>query len=481
MSKVNKIGIIALGQGINTLVNLLFLPYMARVLDYKDYGSYGQAILIITFAGAILSAGLSQIIYVYLSTENNKSSVLSSNIYGGIVLGIIGTVLLFLSSESFASWLNNPMLGILISYYSISLIFSIPNNSFNSFLIYTNKVKKSISLIVTSNLLKIALVITAIQVYNSVKLALLGIVLSQVFLFFFNLLFLNKYLTFNINKYNILRQMQKGFPLGMTGLIGAALLYTDGIMVSKIIGVKAFALYRNGAIEVPFISTIYGAVAAIVLPEVSKLYSKQKYKEIVRLKKTAIMNTMMLTYPVLFFLVFNSHEIISAYLGVKYISSSIIFLVFNLTLIMRINDYHDILISANKTRLILKYYLIVFVINLILNLGLINLFGSIGAAISTVISLFIFAFIFLKKSLQLINASIYDIFDFKAFFKLTIVSLLYNTLLYFVLSPVSITGVKLVLFSVLYFPPIYFYLLKQKLMSREIIKPILPNKLKQLL
>ena len=62
MSIIKKIGILSLGQGINILVNISFLPYMARVLNYSDYGSYGQAILIVSFVGAVMTAGLPKIL-----------------------------------------------------------------------------------------------------------------------------------------------------------------------------------------------------------------------------------------------------------------------------------------------------------------------------------------------------------------------------------------------------------------------------------
>ena len=478
MSRVKKIGILALGQGVNTLVNILFLPYMSRVLDYEDYGSYGQAILIIAFASAILSAGLSQIIYIYLSREEAKTTILSSNIFGGLTLGLIGVTLMWLGSDYFAKWLNNPKLTLLISIYCFSLLFSIPNGSFNSYLIYTNKVKMSISLVVLTNLLKIALVITAIQIYKSVELALLGIVISQLFLFIANLIIQFNNLEFRINKTIALEQIKKGFPLGLTGIVGAAILYTDGIMVSKLIGVKAYAIYRNGAFEVPFIATIYSSVAAIVLPEVSKLFSEKKFKEISKLKKKAIMNTMMITYPVLFFLIFNSQEIITAYLGVKYLQSSFIFLIFNLTLLIRVNDYHDILVSANKSSVILQYYLVIFLINILLNYAFIYLFGSIGAAISTVISLFIFAYIFTKQSLKAIEANILDIIDVNKLIKLVVFCFIFVLSLDFLLSYISNINIRLFLFSFLFFPTTYYILIKYNLMSKEMIRAILPNKIK---
>jgi O-antigen/teichoic acid export membrane protein len=446
---------------------------MARVLDYESYGSYGQVLLITAFVAALLSFGLSQIIYVYLNKSVDVKSVLSSNIFAAFLLGVFGVLLLVVSSSFFASWLNNPSIGKLILVYSFSLLFTLPNQSINSFLIFTNKVKWSTFLIVFTNLLKVVLVVYFIQTYKSVYLALLGIVLSQIVQFLIGLYFVRKSIGITLDKELMLEQLKKGFPLGLTGVLGAGILYIDGIMVSKLEGVQAFAIYRNGAIEVPFIATIYGSIATIILPEVSKLFSEHKFKEIVELKRKVIMNTIMLTYPILVFLLFNTVELITTYLGKKYEASAIIFLVYNLTLLMRVNDYHDILISANKSKYILYYYIVVFLVNVIFNYLFIYWLGSIGAAISTVMSLFLFAFLHMNKSLSIINARFFDLIDFKDVIKMLVFTFSLAFFLNFSLSNFIVSPYKLVLFGIIFFPLTYFFLFQRNLISKELFRRIL--------
>ena len=171
---------------------------MARALDYSSYGNYGQTILVVTLFSAILSAGLSQIIFVYLNSDKKKET-LSNNVLAGVFLGAIGTIILLITSPFISRWLGNPVLETLIYIYSFSLVFIIPNQSFNSFLIFSNKVKTSMKLILSINLLKIFLVVIAIQLYQSVFFALLGIVFSQFILFFINVLILKDSLSLVFN------------------------------------------------------------------------------------------------------------------------------------------------------------------------------------------------------------------------------------------------------------------------------------------
>jgi O-antigen/teichoic acid export membrane protein len=476
MSKFKKIATLGFGSGINILVNFLFLPYMARVLNYNDYGSYGQTLLIVTFANSLLSFGLSQIIYVYLNKEESTNNVVSSNVFAAFSLGIIGFAFVALSGSFFASWLNNPSLESLLFIFAFSLPLSLPYLSINSFLIFKNRVKLSASLAVTTNIIKVVLVVTAIQLYGSISLALLGILTSQLIQLILGLFFTRKQLVMKIDKRLFFTQLKKGFPLGLTGVLGAGILYIDGIMVSKIEGIEAYAIYRNGAIEVPFISTIYTSIAAIILPEVSKLFNRKKFKEIIELKKKVIMNTMMLTYPVLVFLLFNANDLIIIYLGEKYETSAIIFAIFNLTLLIRVNDYHDILVAANKPKYILYFYTIVFILNLFLNYFFIRLFGSVGAAYSTVISLLVFSFLHLFKSASTVNGSIKDFFDLKKLALLLFISISTAIILNLSISYFFNNEARLILFTTLFFPTVYLMLIKFNLISKGIISHLIPKK-----
>tara|TARA_B110001452_G_C15208747_1_gene419285 strand:+ start:235 stop:1692 length:1458 start_codon:yes stop_codon:yes gene_type:complete len=478
LSIVKKIATISIGQGINTLANFLFLPYMARALDYSSYGSYGQVILIVSFVGAILTFGLPKILYVYLNEKKRyEKTVLSSNLFAALTLGVAGLFFLLFTGSFFSHWLGNGYIENLIYIYSFSLLFSIPYQSINSYFIFTNRVKTSVVLILFTNLVKVILVVMAIQFYSSVYLALIGILISQLLQFILGVYLIRKSIDFNLDKDLIFEQVKKGFPLGLTGLLGTAILYTDSLMVSRFNGVESYAIYRNGAIEVPFIATIYGAISTIVLPEITKLYSKREFKEIINLKKKVIMNTMMLTYPVLIFLIFNSSDLIVAYLGSKYEASSIIFLVFNFTLLIRVNDYGDILIAANKGKTMLYFYLIALSVNIVLNYFLIQWIGGVGAAISTVLSVFLLAFLQLNKSLLIIKSKITELILFRNFMLLILSSLILAFSINFVVSYFLEPQLKLIVFFLTFFPIIYFFLFKRGLFSREIIYRLLPLKI----
>lgn len=481
MSKVKKIATLSLGQGINVIVYFLFLPYMARVLTYEDYGTYGQVLLIGSFAIVLFSFGLSRIIYVYLSKAEQEGKVLFSNLSAGLFSGFFAAAVLYFSAGFFAAWLDNPGLELPMKYYAVAAFFVIPFSSVNAFLIFKDKVRQSVIISVVSNLIKILLVVYFVQMYASVSLALAGIAFAFFVQFAMGLWYIRKDLHLAFSMQLFKEQLLKGMPLGLTGILGTGILYIDGIMVSRMEGVEIFALYRNGALEVPYLATVYASVAAIILPEVAKLYSKHQFVEIVALKKKVIMNTMMLTYPVLVFLLFNARDLIVLYLGQKYEASAMIFAIFNLTLLVRVNDYSDILIASNKAKYIMYYYTLAFLLNIGLNYVLIQKLGMVGAAISTVFTLFVLSFAQLRKSMQLVDSKMIKLVNIKQILLFFLVSISLALVLDQLILR-KIDGIlKIGLFSLLYFSIIYSFLIKMNYLPKAFIKRIVPARVKKLL
>jgi O-antigen/teichoic acid export membrane protein len=475
MSIVKKVSTLTFGRGLNILINFLFLPYMARMLSYEDYGSYGQVLLIVSFALAFLTLGLPQILYVYLSKEGaDKNAVFSSNVLSLSILGFLGAIILFALSTLMAAWFENPQISFLLKIYAWALVFQMPFESIVSWLIYNGKVKAVALVSVFSNLLKVALVVTVVQLYESVELVFYSILVTTIAQFGVALYLARRHFVKYIELKATIQQIKDGLPLGLTALFGTGILYIDGIMVSSMLGVESYAIYRNGAIEVPFVSTIYASIAAIILPEVSKLFSKNKLDEIVKLKSRVIMNSMGLIYPILVFLLFNSRDFILVYLGEQYKASAIIFLIFNLTLLIRVNRHSDILIAANKGKIILGVNLFVFILNIGLNYILIEQWGRLGAAMSTVFAIFVLTALLLFYSVKLLNTSIFKLISVKKMTEIFLISL----------AGVFITelielgegnefyelGVKLFVYSTL----VYFYILKRDLIEKKILNKILP-------
>jgi O-antigen/teichoic acid export membrane protein len=474
VSKIRGIATLSFGQGLNLLVNFLFLPYMARVLSYEDYGSYGQVLLIVTLIASLLSFGLPQVLYLFMEDKEAPTQS-TTNLIATFLLGFLGFLIIFSFAGSVAVWLDNTVLEGLLRIYALSLAFSLPAQMLNSLFIYRQKVRLSMFISVSSNLLKVILVVISIQLYNSLQLVFISILIADLYRFVISFINARHELPFKFSVKNMITQLKIGFPLALSGIIGTGLLYTDGLMVSKMMDVKAYAIYRNGALEVPFLATLYNAVSMIIMPEVVKLYKSNQLKKIISLKFKVILNCMAILYPALIFILFNAREFIVLYLGEKYLGSATIFFIFNFTILLRVNNYGDVLVAAGKTAVISIFYLLAFGLNIILNYYLILELGLAGAAIATVFSLFLIAGLQFNKSLSILKASIKEIISLKMIVFIIGISVGTYLLIHLISYFIDTLLIKVILDLIFYFPIVYFILLKLGILDRNIVLRLSPQ------
>ena len=379
-------------------------------------------------------------------------------------------------AEPIAEVFGNKTIAPLLRLHSWSLLAHLPIVVLVSALVYFERTRSFTIALVVLNILKIGLLLVAVQIYESLELIFyfLNIVLVIQALVYYFLLPKEK----RLGKVSLrlgYEQIKDGIPLGLTGLLGFAIIYTDSTMISALTTTEDYAIYRNGAIELPFVATIYLSIATIVLPQVTKLFAKEKFDEIVRLKRKVITSTVAIVYPILIFFTFFSYDVIILYMSEKYVGSVYVFAIFNLTLLMRINDYLDVLIAANKGRLILYIHLFSFALNLVLNFILIEFWGSLGAAMSTVFSLLLYAAILLYYSAKELKVSVWAFFEVSKILKVVFLSLAASGILFLVRQQFDSTLMFVVLASI-YFPIVYLVIFRLQLVDTLVTRFIAKKK-----
>lgn len=455
-----------------------------------DYGTYGQVILITNLLTVALALGLGKVIYIYYSDKSkDNDEVFKSNIVTAFLLGILGLCFTLPFVGIIGDFLQNAKTSRLITIHLLSLPFSIVFISLNASLIYFGKVKESAQIAVLSNILKVLLLLVAVQVFDSLFLIFLSLVFVSLVQCLMGLFLLRNILSFKTSTINInmaQEQLKLGVPLGLTAILGVIYKSTDSVMISSLLSVQDYAVYRNGAIEVPFVATLYSSIGAIVLPNISKLYNENNFVAIMNLKRRVITNSIALIFPFFLFIVFYSHDIIVLYLSSKYEASAIIFCIFSFSLLIRVNDYEDIMIVSKKGNYILRIYAVAFIVNVVLNYFLIQFLGSMGAAISTIFVLLGIALVSLVLSAKIIGYKMHDYFETFKIVKIVIVSSAIFLLFYMI---IDLLDKEVFLFTVF---PIYimitnFVLIRFGLFDVQVVNvllqkiPIIGNKINSLL
>ncbi len=425
--KSSKVLALTFANGLNILVNFLTLPYLVRSLSFIEYGTYGQVLIIITFLSGFFTYNLNQVVSVYLSRKDlNQVLVFSTIMRVSFLAGLFSVILLLLLSPIFVNLFSNFELTKLLPFSVLMLVFQIPIPILLSILVYLGKVRQVTLCLIISNFVKVAFMLISIQVYSSLAVLVVGLGLAGLI----QLIILLFIVPSNIRNFKLFngdlarKVFRDATPLAISGVMEKLLIYLDGIMIAALLTTHEFALYRAGALEMPFISAIYGSVAAIVMPEVARFIANNDYQSVVNIKRRAIKSTSFLIYPIMIYLIVFSKPLIVFYLSEDYTLSAGVFTIFTLTLLIRINDYQDVLILKGKSKYILFASTCMVFINLILNYSLIKYFGIYGGSMAYVLALFGFAGVLSFLGIRMMHTSFIKLFDPVNLIKILILSLM---------------------------------------------------------
>lgn len=415
-SRSVKVLLLTLGNGINILMNFIMMPYLARTLDYVEYGTYGQVLMITSFLQIIFTFSLNQMVnLLFADAAHSKRSSFATLFYMATFAAFAGGIFLLVSSGIIADWFKNPGLCTLLMYSVFFMAGQIIYSVLFSMLIFHERIKQASLLLVISNLIRVMMIFSSIHFYHSLEKVIWSINFVSFIQIVMALFFLPRDLVF-FRKFDrvIANQIiRTAYPLTLSGITERSVFYVDGILISTMLTTSDYAIYRAGAFEVPFISAIYGSVSSILLPEVARLYKNGDFNNIVKLKQKGIMANACIIYPVLIYLLFFGKTLVTFYLSEKYVASVPVFALFNLALLVRVNDYQDILVVSANTKKIMYYSLVMFLANLGLNLILINYFGILGGAIAFISFLFMYAGLLAYKSALTVNSTVNSFFNFK--------------------------------------------------------------------
>jgi O-antigen/teichoic acid export membrane protein len=465
-------------NGINFLVNFAMSPFLARQLSYHDNGTYNQVNLINGYASILFSLGISSVINLLFSEyKDDQKRIMSSTFWIQLVSSILCSLLIFCFSDGFGALLNNPDLPYYLSLYIPSTFFIILTNLSIYYYIFYKKTWQLSILTVVVNSIKIAATYYAINNLQSLFYAIVFQNILNGLQCLVHAILLRKEL-FPIKKphwADISYVLKLSSPYLLMSFIGYSILYINGIIISNQLGVEPYAIYRNGAIEIPFIATLYANVTAVALPFIVEYTRAGKTAELLALKRKISTTVAAIIYPVVFFFIFNGQDFIHLYLGDKYIQSGLVFSIYNIAVLIRINSYSDILTILKKPGKIILSNLISLMTGIIGSLILINVAGVNGAAIGFVLSLAVMSLLMIHFTCKELSVGWGSYFEFKR------LSLIFLVCLVAALASWYFASQSIMLFFIsgaIYLCIVYIGIFKLKLIDIDIL-PVRAQKIIQ--
>lgn len=467
--------IITLGKSAEKIVLLLSTVILARYLSQQDYGTYRQVLLIGGMLLILLNFGIPHSINFFVPqlSKNKQKSFLFQTFLIQFVLGLIALMFILFGADLVARVFDNPLLAKSLRYFSLYPLFMILSSSYSNIFIGINKVKLSGMLSPILGLIKLTAIVVSVILNFSLNMLILVIVIFSFLQLIIVLIIILKLFTGVKLKYcfqDVLDQLKFATPIGLSSILGVIIIKIDQLMVSTFFTVEEYAKYAVGTLEIPFINLLTVSAMAVITPYLVKQYKDNRIDLFIQMWRNSIIKISYIIFPITIFFLFYSKETITLLYTEQYVESAKIFQIYLLKLFVKITFFGHILVALGKSKQIFYYTLITLILNIILNLTFIKLFGFIGAALATVISVFLISFIQLISISKTVKIRLKDIWPWSKMALIISIAFV-SAAITFALKPVNNNDILTLIVGLILFT--IFYLL----LSQVLFKKYLPNNL----
>lgn len=396
-SIVKKIVFLSFGNGAAVVSNTISLAVASRYLSQGNYATFRQTFLPFEALVPILSLGVPSAVYYLLPRRSDKFNLFIECTTILLIASSLFSLFITLGGSSIiANKFNNPALNDSLKYLIFYPYFQLPISLFISVLIYEGKTRLVGAYSSLSSLILCAAVIISSIKYENYNYLIFFKAILPIFGFIILLLliykhYLPKLQLYNGFKNNITSILAISLPLGLASMIGAISQQMDKILVSYFSKPDDFAIYINGAVEIPLIGIITGSISSVLLGEMSDSVKKGDLIRSHHLFKLTANKSALFLFPAMIFFYLTSKDFIIALFSPKYLLSAVTFKIYLFLIPIRIVVFGSALIALGKGKVIFKRSIIELILNILLSVILFKYIGFNGIAIATVIIVYLWS------------------------------------------------------------------------------------------
>lgn len=393
--------------GLNMIVGITYLPFVTGMLGQSEYGLYSLVSSIISYL-TVLDLGFSSAIIIYTAKyiaqkDKEKQKTLHGMFFIiytviGAIAGVIGIILLLNIDNIFGSSLTIAELEkakMLMSILTFNLIITFPLSIFNSIIsAYEKFVFIKVINIVRIILTPLIMIPLLFLGYKSIALVIVLTIVNIICLLF-NMLYCYKKLDVKF----IFKKFDKplfkeififSFFIFLNLIIDRINWSMDQFIIVISLGTVSVAIYAVASQFNQFYLMFSTAISGVLLPKISKMEENKatdkEYTDI--FIQTGRIQYIIMALIMTGFILFGSPFIIKLF-GFEYHESFTLACI--LMLSVTIPLIQNVGISILQVKNLHKFRSLVFlgiaVLNIILSVVLVNIYGVIGAAIGTATAL----------------------------------------------------------------------------------------------
>jgi O-antigen/teichoic acid export membrane protein len=471
-------GIIFIGTFLFYVFRFAYQVVIARYLGPEDYGLISLGIMILNLSILIPLLGINEGIVHYIAyyrSIGNKIRLKSTFLTAlkiTLPLSIITTATLIFFSKQIAINLfhNAELTPILIIFSLIIPFYTLLILAVNAMVALKKPEYTIISRIFGREFINLLLTITIVLIGGTV------LQLSLIYLLSFAIgsllsLYLLEYKVFPFirSKIKTVHEYKELLAFSMP-------LFFSGIFLKIMSSIDTFFLgYMKTTVDVGIYNAVLPLAASLGIfliafsqmfyPIMSELHAKKQHTELARTYSIVLRWIFMLSFPVMILSLLFPKYILSILFGTNYATGATAFTILIVAYFIDVitGPAVRILMTLKKTKLIFYINAIVMILNVVLNIILIPLYGITGAAIATGISIVLREIIIFNTARKYIQFG----YKLKSYFKYTLSAILPVLLIYPAMKLITISIISLMVAVAVFFGLYLLLLLLFKSFRKE--------------
>ncbi len=401
LTRTDKAAVVGLGRISESAARIIVAVVLSWALTKTVYGTYQQVWLVFFFCLPFLQSDLRGAVFYFwpkAGVEGRKELVLQ-NLFLHAASGLLFFAVLFPAAPLFARAFHNESLVIPLRVFSLFPLLTLPSFTAEPVLLNAQRPVLVALAGFANRVIPFAICVIGLVAFRwSLTATFAAVVVGAALL-----LAVTTWVTlrqvagfpFRWRWRGVIDQLKFAIPIGTSPIVAGFIRRFGQVVVAVYYDAAKYAVFFNGAFELPVFAILTLSATAVVLPEMSAHATAGRVDQMMAVWKRAVMKVAFFLLPATVFLFTYGPELILVLFSSKFRESIPIFLIMLFLLPTRIANFISPLAITKKSSAVVWGSLIALVSIVSLSFGLVHLLGLAGPAIASVLTRWIWTAYFI--------------------------------------------------------------------------------------
>ncbi len=419
---------------ITMAVSLLITRLLSEHLSVYDYGTYSQVLLIVSTVSSITILGMMDGVNFFFSSESDfkkrEAYVVTIFTLQFVVSTLTGCAVL-LSNSLIIKYFDNPDIKRLLVFAALLPLMQNLLAMSQVLLVSVGKARLLAIRNFVVSVVKLIAVLIVITIVNNVSVVLFAsLILDIAQIAFFWMIIRKNGCKFSLSALDIRltgKILSYCVPMAVFVTVNSINRDIDKYLISAMTDTETLAIYSNASKPLPF-DIIMLSFCTVLVPKLTKMVSAKNNDSVVDLYKKFLEITYVSNGIIYCAAIVVAPQLMEFFYSDKYTSGLSVFVIYIFVDLFRFTNITLILSAAGKTKWLMSTGIVSLVFNALTNIAFYNLFGIIGPAIATVLTIVLLGVLMFIMNAKVLNVKIKDFFSIKYLIAFSLESIIFTIL-----------------------------------------------------